>query len=241
LYYLPFQVLGKTGTDGSFEFLGNDKSIFYISSLNIFFKPPEGKDIPKILAFGNADNSLPNAETEVMDIQNIYPDSKVYIRKDATKDKVKNFPNTFNIIHFATHGNLDYNNIQNSYLTLAPDPGLNDNGKLTLEEVWQITNLYDCKMVTLSACNTAVSREVIQGWLINPANAFLDAGVQTVIATLWQVNDAATSILMKEFYQNLKSMSKIDALRKAQETLTKDPKFVDPYYWSGFVLVGDWR
>jgi CHAT domain-containing protein/Tfp pilus assembly protein PilF len=241
LYYLPFQVLGKTQKDETFQFLVKDKSIFYISSLNVFFKQSEGKENPKILAFGNADNSLPNAEIEVKDIQQIYPDAKIYIRDAATKDKVKNLPNTFNTIHFATHGNLDYNDIKNSYLTLAPQPDKQDNGKLTLEEVWQITNLYDCKMVTLSACNTAISKEIIQGWLVNPANAFLDAGVQTVIATLWQVNDKATSILMKEFYENLKTMSKIDALRKAQETLTQNPEFVDPYYWAAFVLVGDWR
>jgi len=47
--------------------------------------------------------------------------------------------------------------------------------------------------------------------------------------------------LMKEFYNNLKTMDKIEALRKAQETLTLDPKYVDPYYWGAFILVGDWR
>jgi CHAT domain-containing protein len=65
--------------------------------------------------------------------------------------------------------------------------------------------------------------------------------VKSVVASLWQVDDEATSIFMKEFYKNVTAMSKVDALRKAQETLSHNPKYVHPFFWGAFVLYGDWR
>ena len=61
------------------------------------------------------------------------------------------------------------------------------------------------------------------------------------MASLWAVDDQATGILMKAFYQNVTKLGKAEALRNAQITLLKDPRFVYPYYWAPFILVGDWR
>ncbi|HQW45252.1 MAG TPA: CHAT domain-containing protein, partial [Chitinophagaceae bacterium] len=66
-------------------------------------------------------------------------------------------------------------------------------------------------------------------------------GVKTVVASLWKVHDEATSILMTEFYKNIEHMSKAEALRQAQISLTHNPKYQHPYYWAPFLLYGSWR
>lgn len=241
LYYLPFESLSSLkGNERTF--LNEQYSIFYISTLDIFGNqhPDEGFEF-KVMALGNADNSLPNSEREVEDLKKIYTNSAVFVRGDASEDKVKNLSAEFNAIHFATHGNLDYVDVRNSYLTLASNTGAGEDGRLTIEEVWGLSNLNEFNLVTLSACQTAVSDEIIQGWMVNPANAFFDVGVKTVIASLWQVDDEATSILMNAFYGNLKTMNKVEALSRAKLTLQKTPKYAFPYYWASFVMVGDYK
>lgn len=239
LSYLPFGVL-RSGGDAD-SYLMEEHTIFYVSDLGLFLSEEESKDELRLVAFGNADGSLPNAEKEVRDIASLYPESKIYLRDDATEERAKNVPSGYNALHFATHGNLDYRRFENSWLTLAATPSGDEDGRLTLEEVWGITNLSDCELVTLSACNTAVSDEVVEGWPINPANAFLQVGVPRVVATLWQVDDEATAILMREFYRNLSDHGAAESLRLAQAALASDAKYASPYYWGAFVLLGDWR
>ena len=65
--------------------------------------------------------------------------------------------------------------------------------------------------------------------------------MKSVVATLWKVDDEATSILMQDFYKNIKTMDAVDALRLAQINLGNTPKFSHPYYWAAAVLLGDWR
>ncbi len=239
LNYLPFGLLSSSPDEP--RYLMEDHSIFYVSDLGIFLEEKARADKPHVVAFGNADNSLPSAEQEVKDIASLYPGAKVYLREEATEDKAKNMPEEYNTLHFATHGNLDYTNFENSWLTLAENPAAGEDGRLTLEEIWGISNLANCRLVTLSACNTAVSEEVVEGWPINPANAFLQVGVPRVVATLWQVDDNATAILMKEFYTNLKTHGSADALKLAQAKLAAQEEYAYPYYWAPFVLLGDWR
>ena len=96
-------------------------------------------------------------------------------------------------------------------------------------------------MVTLSACETAVVQNIADGWPISTASAFIEAGVPTVIATLWKVDDKATSILVERFYENMKTMDKVAALQKAQQFLRQQKQYEDPNYWAPFQLVGLWQ
>lgn len=99
-------------------------------------------------------------------------------------------------------------------------------------------------MVILSACQTAVSKELVKGWNISPANSFLISNVKTVVASLWKVADEPTGLLMQYFYENLslpKPMEKAEALRQAQIKLSQSTRFSHPNYWGAFVLYGDWR
>jgi CHAT domain-containing protein len=243
LLKLPFQSLVKSGKDkNQIVYLIEKNPVYYINSLRLFYTPNNkvGGDY-KVMAFGNPDNSLPFAEEEVNELKTINPNSEIYVKDAATETRAKTIPAGFDVIHFATHGVLDFNKFQNSYILLAPDKEKKEDGKLTLGEIVGITNLRNLSMVTLSACNTAVSEQKIKGWINNPAQSFIDIGVKSVVATLWSVDDKATSMLMKEFYTNLKTKTKSDAIRDAQIKLIKSKEFKHPYYWAPFVLIGDYR
>ena len=242
LFKLPFQALGKTGQDKKFHYLLEEYSIFYTNSLDFINQPAISDKEIKIVAFGNADSTLPNAEVEVNNIKSIFNNTTVYTRHLATEDLAKQTIATFPYIHFATHGNLDPVNFKNSYLTLAPNICKGEDGRLTMVEIRSIKYLKNCNLVILSACNTAVNDEKIDGWINNPANVFLTKGARSVIASLWMVDDLATSKLMDDLYENFKNTeNKIDALKNSQLKLLKTPGFSHPYYWSAFELIGDWK
>jgi CHAT domain-containing protein len=141
-----------------------------------------------------------------------------------------------------------------------------EDGILTAEELAGL-NLYQSELVTLSACETGLGDVAAGEGVFGLQRALHQAGVRSVISSLWKVDDAATRALMTEFYRNLweKKLSKLDALRQAQlamlagyrpETGTirglgkesvpaaaPDPANgrLSPYYWSAFQLSGDWR
>lgn len=244
LYYLPFESLISSGKSEKIKFVIEDHQIFYATSFTSFMGNG-GEPAPlKLLAFANADKSLPSAEIEVSKLKKLFADAEIYSEDEATEDKIRNSQHKgFNIMHFATHGNLNYGEITKSFLTMAKSGSGADessDGQLTINEVYGL-DLTDYKLVTLSACKSALAEEYVKGWLISPANAFLEIGVQTVVASLWQVDDEATSILMAEFYANLQKMPKIEALRQAKLKLIKNPKYAFPYFWAPFIMVGDYR
>ncbi|HYC87329.1 MAG TPA: CHAT domain-containing tetratricopeptide repeat protein, partial [Chryseosolibacter sp.] len=242
LNYIPFQLLGKTLPSGKFSLLANQYAIFYTSSTDMLFRviDAEEKNM-SILAFGNPDKSLPSTEAEVQDIKRIFPSATVYLREEATEDKAKFAGEQFNVMHFATHGSLDYEDFSKSFLTMAGNPAKSEDGMLTLEELWGMDVMNHLNIVVLSACQTAVTKGSHESSPVSPASGFLQNGVKSVVATLWKVDDEATSVLISEFYKNLRTMEAIDALRKAQVSLSQKPKYAHPYYWAGIVLLGDWR
>ena len=237
LHKLPFQILSDSDHDR--PALLTNHTIYYTSKLNIFDRAPMGGGV-NIVAFGNADETLDWAEREVSEIAKTDPGSQIFVRGDATESRVKQVSPDYNVLHLATHGTLDFNDFQNSFLTLAPDADSNEDGQLTIGEIWSITGLDNYRLVTLSACETAVNDDIANGWPISPANAFLDL-VPSVIASLWKVDDVATSLLMQRFYENLDSVGSAEALKLAQLSLSQDENYSDPFYWAPFVVMGDWR
>lgn len=241
---IPFQVLGNGTNPTDFRFLVEDYSIFYITKLDIFLRNSRGNDsLNSMAAFGNPDynhtqKELPSAEREVKDIQKMLVNGDYYYGKAATELQAKQSLQSKHFIHFATHGILDNSNFKNSYIKFTSDAS--DDGNLSISEIKGLKKL-SCDMVVLSACETAVTTDSIKGWYYSAANSFLEKGVKTVIASLWSVDDDATGILMTEFYKNLKTMPKAEALRAAQATLSKNPKYIHPFFWGAFVLYGDWR
>ena len=196
----------------------------------------------KILAAGNADGSLENAQQEVQAIHTNFPGARIFVGDEATKKNVLGKNEDYNILHLATHGIMDYSDAKKSYILFAADKSNEDDGKLMIADIDKLTNLRHFRMVTLSACETAVIQNLTEGWPVSTATAFLNSGVSSVIATLWKVDDKATAILMEEFYKNLQQkMDKVEALQKAQIFLKNKPGFDDPYFWAPFQLVGLWE
>ncbi len=149
----------------------------------------------------------------------------------------------YRIIHFATHGLVDSNTPQLSRLALS---NYNPNGEriagfLSLGDIYSLE--LNAEVVVLSACETALGREIRGEGLVGLASGFLYAGVPTVIASLWRVEDNATAELMYRLYRSILAEGRRPsaALRQAQMELMNEHGWRDPYYWAPFVVLGDWQ
>jgi CHAT domain-containing protein len=98
-------------------------------------------------------------------------------------------------------------------------------------------------VVVLSACQTALGREIKGEGLVGLTRGFMYAGAPRVVASLWEVDDVATSELMRRFYEEMLRDNErpAAALRKAQIAMWRESNWRAPYYWAGFILQGEWR
>jgi CHAT domain-containing protein len=161
----------------------------------------------------------------------------------ATKDIVASSNiRKYGTLHFATHGILDSKRPELSglVLSLVDSKGKPRDGFLRLRQIYALDLKAD--LVVLSACQTALGKEVRGEGLIGLTRGFMYAGAPRVIASLWRVDDRATAKLMSSFYREMgKGVPPARALRAAQLALAADPRWKEPYYWSSFQLQGDWR
>jgi CHAT domain-containing protein len=150
----------------------------------------------------------------------------------------------YRIVHFATHGLLNSANPELSgiVLSLVDEKGQPQNGFLRLNEIYNLSLSAD--LVVLSACQTALGKEIKGEGLVGLTRGFMYAGAARVVASLWNVQDDATAELMKRFYAKMLGEEKLRpaaALRYAQIEMWKTKLWQAPYYWAGFVLQGEWR
>src|SRR5204863_4673319 len=98
-------------------------------------------------------------------------------------------------------------------------------------------------LVVLSACRTALGKEVRGEGLIGLTRGFMYAGASSVVSSLWEVDDEATSELMKRFYSNMLQggQTPAEALRAAQNSIRQEPQWRSPYFWAAFTLQGEYR
>jgi len=162
----------------------------------------------------------------------------VYIKKDAKEEKIKSLSlKDYKIIHFATHGFIDEQVPLRSslLLTLDEDPG--EDGFFQAREIYS-TDL-SAKLVVLSACQTGKGKLERGEGVMGLSRAFLYAGAESVVASLWSINDKATSVFMKHFYEGLsQGMKKEESLQKAKLEMIES-RYKHPFYWAPFVLNGD--
>jgi CHAT domain-containing protein/Tfp pilus assembly protein PilF len=187
---------------------------------------------------GRALGNLPAVKQEVAQLRRELSKLGVVIAQEsnATPDRARQMAQTARVVHFACHARADNVDPLGSGLLLAPAGS--DEGLLTAAEVvrgWRL----QADVVMLSACETAVGVSRRYEGLYGLARAFLFAGARSVGASLWQVSDASTARLMGAFYREYaRGVGKAEALRQAQLALLRDKRYADPYYWSGFVLIG---
>jgi CHAT domain-containing protein len=160
-------------------------------------------------------------------------------RETATSDAV----GQYRIIHIATHGLLNSRNPELSGLvfSLVDRQGKPQNGFLEAQDIYNLKLGAD--LVVLSACQTALGKEIRGEGLVGLTRAFMYAGVPRVVASLWKVPDQATTELMQKFYRGIlqQGLQPAAALRAAQFSMWKEPRRSAPYYWAGFTLQGEWK
>ena len=205
---------------------------------------------------GFAFDRLPYTRREVEGITELYPtgDSRAFLDKEATEERVKSIGRDARILHIAAHGKVENERPLDSFVALTiPEDDDRDNGLLQAWEIFESVRL-DADLVVLSACETAVGKELGGDGLIGLTRAFQYAGARTVAATLWNVQDQTTAELMIRFYRHLRAGQPKDvALQKSQVELIRGPiqmqdqngKTVEidtsaPYHWAAFQIIGDW-
>ncbi|HEY6118620.1 MAG TPA: CHAT domain-containing tetratricopeptide repeat protein, partial [Pyrinomonadaceae bacterium] len=150
----------------------------------------------------------------------------------------------YRIIHFATHSlvNSRHADLSGIVLSLVDQEGKPQNGFLRLYDIYNL-NL-SAELVVLSACQTALGKDIKGEGLVGLTRAFMYAGASRIVASLWRTEDRATSVLMNRFYESMlagNGMSPAAALRKAQLGMWQDKRWRQPRYWAAFTLQGEWK
>jgi CHAT domain-containing protein/tetratricopeptide (TPR) repeat protein len=189
---------------------------------------------------------LPASRKEVEAIASLYgAQAQTYVGEEATEQRVKAVASDARLLHFACHALIDEGLPLNSALALSipdnPKEG-EDNGLLQAWEIFDSLRL-DADLVTLSACDTALGKDMGGEGLMGLTRAFQYAGARSVLASLWSVSDESTADLMARFYGYLKNgKTKDEALQAAQMDLIRtNGPYAHPFHWAAFQLFGDWK
>lgn len=259
LSYLPFEALRTA--DGAF--LTERHAISYVPSASSFAflrqTPAQPAGSPSVVAVGDPPTAAAGAATrrdaslrqvaylrplgwarqELREIAAIFGGrARVLHGRDATEQALAAAgADQAAVLHFATHGLIDEAKPERSALTLAARPPRED-GILQVREIyrWRLR----AALVTLSACDTALGREIAGEGLFGLSRAFFAAGASAVVASLWSVDDESTARFMRHFYGALHAGSEIDAAARSARLamLREGGRYAHPYYWSPFIVSG---
>ncbi|MBS3763920.1 MAG: CHAT domain-containing protein, partial [Planctomycetes bacterium] len=255
LHYVSFASLynGK-------EFLVERCPVSYLPSASIFPHsiPAEvphrvGPDMLKVLAVGDPEVGkpayrLPFTRQEIKSLKRNFVEVTALRGEKATESWVTENISDFDVIHFGVHGYFNPLNPLFSALMLAPDAERKEDGELELHEVSGLT--IEAQLVALSACQSAVGELKSADELVSLSRAFFYAGTNSILSTLWRVDDVSTSLLAKHFYRyyaghalekSAEEGTKAEALRYAQLQVMNDGRHYHPMYWAGMTLTGDYR
>jgi CHAT domain-containing protein/Tfp pilus assembly protein PilF len=160
-------------------------------------------------------------------------------RKLATSGEI----GQYRVVHFATHGliNNQHPELSGIVLSLVDENGQPQNGFLRLYDLYNLKLSAD--LVVLSACQTALGKEIRGEGLVGLTRGFMYAGAPRVVASLWQIDDRASAEFMKRFYQGMlgQKLRPAAALRAAQVSMQSDKRWHEPHYWAAFTLQGEWK
>jgi len=181
---------------------------------------------------------LPHNTTEVNQIMS-YFEGQPFERDQATLTNFRKNAAEYDILHFATHAIFNNEQPEYSYLAFSPKE---KNHLLYVKDLYNLD--LNANLVTLSACETTIGDLKRGEGFIGLARGFFYAGAKSLTSTLWKVNDASTSKLMADYYHALSTGETKDiALQEAKVTFlnnNRDNGRVHPYYWSGFILSGNY-
>ncbi len=180
---------------------------------------------------------LPGVKEELDTIENMYGGTRLqdeaFVLRNVQKELTAK---PYAVVHVATHARFESDVRQSFLLTYDSKMSMNQ-----LEELVGLSQYRDqpVELLTLSACQTALGDDRAA---LGLGGVAVKSGARTALATLWNISDEATSVLISEFYHQLTdpSVSKAEALRQAQLKLLKDPRYGHPAFWSPFLLIGNW-
>ncbi len=258
LYYVPFEALLTEEVPSSaremvdWPYLMRQYEVVYSPSASvlttlhqervattdrivIFADPAYRGRLPRLTASGR----------EAKEIGELFPDPRdvtLYLREEASEFRVKNSSELPRArwVHFATHASIDEQETVGTRLELAGGSSEDgEDGALHLSEIFDLD--LSAQLVVLSACQTALGREVTGEGLVGLSRGFFYAGARSLVTSQWRVEDEQTAEVMVRFYRALlASEDPIVALRQAKlETLEARGVSAHPHYWAPFVLVGN--
>ncbi len=240
LHYLPFQALRVDGA-----YLIERHRIALVPSMSIAAQlvSRPANSTARVVAFGNPKvepkDDLPGAEREVAQIAAIFKGTTRFMQAEATKTRFRQEAPEARVLHVAAHAQADRIDPLRSRILLA-----NEDQKqnfLDASEVLAI-DLSKVALVTLSACESALGRVANGDEVLGFPRSFLSAGADSMIASLWLVNDNATALLMEVVYRRLSEGADLQtAMQSGQLAVLKTPKFARPFFWAPFNLIGNWR
>ena len=237
LRLIPFSALH----DGK-QFLIAKYAIATTPGLNLTDPKPLSRERIEVLSAGLTESvqgfpPLPNTAKELEAISGLYKTHR-FLNQDFRVPQLEREmkENPFTIVHIASHGKFERDAKKSFLLTFDE--------KLTMDRLSQIVGFFrfrdqPLELLSLSACQTAAGDDRAA---LGLAGVAIKAGARSALATLWFVNDEASSTLVVEFYQQLKNpaLSKAQALRQAQLKLMENPDFQHPIYWAPFLLLNNW-
>lgn len=238
LNYIPFHVLLQPGGGSLIDHF----SISYLpsaSTLTLLQRAapsrPDGKLFLGALGTVSVEGwaPLPATLLEAGDIARIYPNAQRATGGEFTHDAAIDALQSYDRVHFATHGILDEHAPLFSALLVSPAPG--QSTRLSLYELMDIH--LKAKLVVLSACETGLGKLLGGDEVTSLTRTLLSAGASTVVSSLWKVSDASTAILMRGFYQRLHAgQTPAEAMRRS--SLELRTLYKHPFYWAPFVVTG---
>ena len=246
LVYLPFAALRN---DVSGRYLTEDYStVSFPSAASLVTLRNNASDrvnpplASRSSVFAPFPRSLPGTVKEARVFLSAFHGATSHENASATERQLREALSAGGIVHVAGHGVMNPRNPMFSRIEMARGSGIpTDDGRLEVHELLAMRMM--APLVFLSGCETGVasawSTEFSSGEDYSTlAQGFMYAGAQSVIATLWRIQDEGAAALAERFYANLKTMAAPEALATAQRELLRGSSYQRPYYWAGYTLTG---
>ena len=242
LHFLPFQSLRL---DGQYLIERNPVSIAPSTSIaaRLASSAPMLDPNPLVVGihvgFPEGIRPLPAAEPEARKVAAHFSNAELLLNEAATKSVFQSKVGSRNLLHLATHGEVDKLEPLRSKIMFAGQDEASS--FLTAEEVLGL-NLRDASLVVLSACETGLGDVRDNDEVLGFTRSFLGGGAGALVSSLWLVDDSATEKLMTTLYDDLAKGEQVqDAMRDAQRAVLADPATAHPFFWAPFNLIGNWR
>ncbi|MBK5275565.1 MAG: CHAT domain-containing protein [Desulfuromonadales bacterium] len=236
-HYLPFHALYDSKSK---QFLLDRFEISYAPSASALVvckgKQRHRRDSAMILCRNDGD--LPHVEAEGIAISKVFDHSSIFHGSEADLGKA-DCQSALDVIHCACHGYFDPEQPFLSGIAIPPDKDMER--PTMLMDLMRLR--LETSLVTLSACDTGLSRISNADELVGLSRSFFGAGAAALLLSLWKVADSSTAYLMENFYWHYVANRKTKgrSLQLAMQAVRAKPEYAHPYYWAPFVVMGEWE